>query len=179
MSWHISRKKPPRPFPLLTSDGPIPPTPKPPGSESTNNTSSSSRDEEGRAGGGVGGEAGEGNIQGSGGQSQGDTDNGADSPQTDIGEGDNTDSSGDMSAANALIAMGEAGKDSIDDTIEAVDGDIGDMTYQCDDSLGSGLSPIDCEKLSWSGLMPPDSVETLQPGVPKFYFQGSYYFGPS
>ena len=179
MSWHISRKKPPRPFPLLTSDGPIPPTPKPPGSESTNNTSSSSRDEEGRAGGGVGGEAGEGNIQGSGGQSQGDTDNGADSPETDIGEGDNTDSSGDMSAANALIAMGEAGKDSIDDTIEAVDGDIGDMTYQCDDSLGSGLSPIDCEKLSWSGLMPPDSVETLQPGVPKFYFQGSYYFGPS
>lgn len=50
--------------------------------------------------------------------------------------------------------------------------DVGDMTYQCDDSLGGGPEPVDCEKLSWSGLKPPDSVETLQPNVPLFYTQG-------
>ena len=120
----------------------------------------------------------EGNIQGSGGQSQGNTDNGAGSPRTDVGKGDSTGSSGAMNVAYALIAMGDAGKTSIDDTMEAINGDIGDMTYQCDDRLGSGLNPIDCEKLSWSGLMPPDSIEILQPGVPKFYTQGSYHIGP-
>ena len=53
------------------------------------------------------------------------------------------------------------------------------MTYQCDDTLGGGPDPMDCEKLSWSGLKPPDSIETLQPGVPKFYSQGSCQYAPS
>ena len=46
------------------------------------------------------------------------------------------------------------------------------MTYQCDSSLGGAPDPTDCEKLSWSGLKPPDSIETLQANVPKFYSQG-------
>lgn len=177
-TWRNSRNQPQGPFPLWTSDGPILPIPMPPGSESATNTSSSSRDDGGGAGGGVGGELGEGDIQGRIGQFQFDTDNEANSPQPDIGEGGSADSSDAISAANALVAMGEAGKNSIGDVVEDVNGDAGDMTYQCDDSLGSGLNPTDCEKLSWSGLMPPDSIETLQPGVPKFYTQGSYYVGP-
>ena len=51
----------------------------------------------------------------------------------------------------------------------------GDMTYQCDSSLGGAPEPIDCEKLLWSGLKPPDSVETLQAHVPKIYSQGKSY----
>ena len=57
--------------------------------------------------------------------------------------------------------------------------DAGKMTYQCDATLGGGPDPIDCEKLSWSGLKPADSVETLQPGVPKFYSQGTCALGVS
>ena len=48
----------------------------------------------------------------------------------------------------------------------------GKMTYACDSSLGGGPEPVDCEKLSWSGLKAPDSVETLEAGVPKFYSEG-------
>lgn len=48
----------------------------------------------------------------------------------------------------------------------------GDMTYQCDSTLGGAPAPIDCEKLSWSGLKPPDSVETLQAHIPNTYSQG-------
>ena len=50
--------------------------------------------------------------------------------------------------------------------------DEGDMTYQCDDSLGGGPDPIDCEKLAWSGLRSPDNIATLQPNVPQFFTQG-------
>ena len=50
------------------------------------------------------------------------------------------------------------------------------MTYQCDSSLGGGPDPVDCEKLSWSGLKTPDSVETLEAGVPKFYSEGKSAF---
>ena len=52
--------------------------------------------------------------------------------------------------------------------------DPGDMTYLCDSRLGGAPDPIDCEKLSWSGLKPADSVETLQAHVPQFYSQGAY-----
>ena len=50
--------------------------------------------------------------------------------------------------------------------------DPDNMTYQCDNDLGGAPNPTDCEKLSWSGLKPPDSVETLEANVPKFYSQG-------
>ena len=53
-----------------------------------------------------------------------------------------------------------------------------DMTYQCDSSLGGAPSAIDCEKLSWSGLKPPDSVETLQAYKPQIYSQGKLYLFP-
>ena len=56
--------------------------------------------------------------------------------------------------------------------------DPGDMTYQCDSSLGGAPDPTDCEKLSWAGLKPPDSVETLQANVPKFYSQGLSLLSP-
>lgn len=49
----------------------------------------------------------------------------------------------------------------------------GKMVYQCDSSLGGAPDPIDCEKLSWSGLKTPDSVETLEAGVPKFFSEGN------
>lgn len=52
--------------------------------------------------------------------------------------------------------------------------DPGNMTYLCDSSLGEAPDPTDCEKLSWSGLKPPDSIETLEPHTPKFYSQGMY-----
>ena len=48
----------------------------------------------------------------------------------------------------------------------------GKMSYQCDSSLGGGPDPVDCEKLSWSGLKTPDTMESLQAGVPKFYSEG-------
>ena len=56
---------------------------------------------------------------------------------------------------------------------DAATDDVGDMTYVCDDKLGGAPNPLDCEKLSWSGLKPPNSIETLQPGLPQFYSQGS------
>ena len=46
------------------------------------------------------------------------------------------------------------------------------MVYQCDATLGGGPDPVDCEKLSWSGLKTPDTVETLEAGKPKFFSEG-------
>ena len=48
----------------------------------------------------------------------------------------------------------------------------GKMVYQCDSSLGGAPDPLDCEKLSWSGLKTPDTEETLVAGVPQFYSEG-------
>ena len=51
----------------------------------------------------------------------------------------------------------------------------GKMSYLCDGNLGGGPNPVDCEKLSWSGLKPPENVEVLQAGVPKFYTEGQSF----
>ena len=56
--------------------------------------------------------------------------------------------------------------------------DPGDMTYQCDSSLGGAPDRTDCEQLSWSGLKYPDSVEILEPNIPKFYSQGVCLLSP-
>lgn len=52
------------------------------------------------------------------------------------------------------------------------------MTYLCDADLGSPQAN-DCEKLAWSGLKPPDSVETLKPEIPNIYTSGSCALGIS
>ena len=54
----------------------------------------------------------------------------------------------------------------------------GDMVYTCDPALGSPTAS-DCEKLSWSGLRPPSAIETLVPGEPKIYTQGTCALGIS
>ena len=54
------------------------------------------------------------------------------------------------------------------------DFDAGKMTYQCDGNLGTGgPDPVDCEKLSWSGLSNDfeEKVE-LRKGVPRFWSEG-------
>ncbi len=102
------------------------------------------------------------------------------------GEGDDEQSSGradDNTPHAPASEIGEADDEEMTEGDEQITGemkdmalDAGDMTYQCDDSLGGGPDPIDCEKLSWSGLKPPDSIETLQPNVPQFYTQGKSAF---
>ena len=53
-----------------------------------------------------------------------------------------------------------------------------DMVYDCDGTLGSPTA-LDCEKLSWSGLQPASTTETLIPGQPKIYTQGTCALGIS
>ncbi len=56
--------------------------------------------------------------------------------------------------------------------------DAGKMTYLCDGNLGEP-QPVDCEKLSWSGLKAPDVIETLKPETPAVYTSGTCAFGVS
>ena len=56
--------------------------------------------------------------------------------------------------------------------------DAGNMTYQCDTDLGSPQA-MDCEKLVWSGLKTPDSIEALKPNTPNIYTSGTCALGIS
>ena len=53
-----------------------------------------------------------------------------------------------------------------------------EMDYTCLPSVGQPLAS-DCEHLSWSGLKPPDAVETLTPGTPNIYTSGTCALGIS
>lgn len=56
--------------------------------------------------------------------------------------------------------------------------DKGKMTYLCDADLGSPQA-VDCEKLAWSGLKPPNALETLRPETPNIYTSGTCALGIS
>ena len=104
----------------------------------------------------------------------GDGDNDKDDDNEDMGEGTRDGETGsEEDTATSPVKGSEAdagGQSSYPGNNDPED--VGDMIYQCDDNLGGGPDPLDCEKLSWSGLKPADSIETLQPNIPNFYTQG-------
>ncbi len=109
-------------------------------------------------------------------EEEGNPDEGSDSPhhgETETGGSTSEESGDEATSPNREIGGEWPAKTQLDDMT-----DVGDMTYVCDDKLGGAPDPLDCEKLSWSGLRPPNSIETLQPGVPKFYSQGSFGLVP-
>lgn len=113
----------------------------------------------------------EGNEEGEGGE--GEDEEGLDSPQqlgtTELNGGTNGESGEEVTSPIRGSRQEQDGGAAAGDNAG-----VGDMTYICDDSLGGAPDPVDCEKLAWSGLKPPNSIETLQPGTPKFYSQGSF-----
>ena len=56
--------------------------------------------------------------------------------------------------------------------------DKGKMTYSCDANLGAPQA-VDCEKLAWSDLKPPNAIETLRPETPNVYTSGTCALGIS